>query len=222
MFSKFNFPFAMILDIIIVGLFILFACRGKRRGLIKTVAGILVLILAFFGAGILADSTTPAISKTIVEPQITNMLTPKVESLNETTPRSFEKMLVDMGVPRDLAHNITESSPISEMLLNASKTLGEKLTYAVLCLLYFIVLLLALNLIVRLIDGIFKIPVLSFVNQLGGLLCGLIFGYLFIMIVGNILKSTGFIINNDTLMQTRILKYILLTNPLILLSGGFK
>lgn len=215
---KLNFPFPIVLDIITVALLLFFLWRGKRRGLIKTIAGILVLILAFVGAGLLAKSTAPAISEKLVTPHVTEFLTPKAAGLSDATPGAFYEMLLTLGIPESLAQNITDSSPMSDMLLNASKTIGEKVTYALLCLIYFIALLLILKCIFGLLDRVFDLPILSFVNGLGGLLCGGIWGYLFIMLLGTIFLNAGLFFDRSTLSQTHILGFIISTNPFSLIS----
>lgn len=215
---QFHFPFPIVLDVIAVAILLFFLWRGKRRGFIKTIAGILILILAFTGAGLLAKSTAPAISEAFVTPRIAEFLTPKAEALPDSTPGAFYNMLLDIGVPESLAQSITDSSPMNDMLLNASKTLGEKVTYALLCLIYFIALLILLKFIFRLLDRVFDLPVLNFVNTLGGLLCGGILGYLLLMLLGTILLNAGLFLDQTTLSQTYILKFIINTNPFSLIS----
>ena len=210
--------YPVLLDAAAVIIFLFFLWRGKRRGLIKTVAGILVLLLAFWGAGVLAESTAPAISEKLVTPQVEKFLAPKAESLHATTPGAFYQMLLDVGVPDALARSITDSSPVNELLLSASKTLGERLTYALLCLLYFIALMLIFKFLFHLLDRVFDLPVLSLVNGLGGALFGGVLGYLLILILGSILLKTGLLFDEEILAQTKILAPVLQSNPFSLLS----
>lgn len=210
-----NFPFPILLDLIVVAILIFSLWSGQRRGLIKTISGILILALAFCGAGFLAKSTAPGISKSFVEPYVSDFLTPKVTDAD--TPNAFYETLLNIGVPEKLAQQICDSSPMSDILLNATTTLSEKLTFGILCLLYFIVLLIVLKLVFKLLDHIFDLPVLNFINGLGGLIFGGIWGYLLIMLLGTIFLNVGLFFDRATLSQTYILNFIISTNPFSLI-----
>lgn len=204
---------AIILDIAAVLLFLFFLWLGKKRGFIKTVAGILVLVLAFWGAGLLADILSPAVSKTYVTPWVSDFISPKVEEANPETPSEFEAFLRDLGVPDGMANDIVTARPISELVEKASVNLAEALTHGILYLVFFIVLLILLKLLFKVIDKIFDLPVLNFANNTLGLICGGIWGFLVVFLVAIILNKTGFLLDEATLSQTYVLKHILSLNP---------
>ncbi len=203
---------AIILDIIAVALFIFFLWRGKRRGFIKTIAGILALVLAFAGAGALADAATPYISENYVTPWVSDFLSPKVEEADPETPTEFEALLINIGVPEGMASDLITARPISELVANASKSLASTLTNAILYLVFFIVLLIILKLIFKVIDKIFDLPILNFANNTLGLICGGIFGFLFIYLGSIILLKVG-IIDATLLADTHILRAVTTLNP---------
>ena len=204
---------AIIIDVVAVLLFLFFLWRGKRRGFIKTFAGILALILAFWGAGVLADYTAPAISEKYVTPWVSDFIAPKVEAENPETPTEFEALLIEIGVPEGMASDLITARPVAELAENASVTLSEKLTYAILCLVYFILLLLVLKLLFRVVDKIFDLPVLNFANSTLGLICGGIFGFLFIYLLMTIMLKTNFILNEQLISETYVLRTIAELNP---------
>jgi len=204
---------ALILDIAAVLIFFFFLWRGRKRGFIKTVAGILALILAFWGAGVLSDATAPVISEKFVTPWVSELISPKVEEVKPETPTEFESLLIEMGVPEGMASDIVTARPVTELVEVASTNLAERLTYALLCLVYFIILLLILKLIFKVIDKIFDLPILNFANNILGLICGGIFGFLFVYLLAVILNNTGFLLDEATLSQTYILKALLQLNP---------
>lgn len=202
---------ALIIDAVVALLLLFFIWRGRRRGLIKTVAGILVIVIAFSLAGFLANKTAEPIAARYVSPAVSDFLAPKAEETE--TSLDFKNMLLKIGVPETLAESIVSSSPFGELLTNATKTLSQKLTYAILFLVYFVLLVLILKLIVKLIDRIFDLPVLNFINSLGGLLCGAILGYLLVLITAIILINLGVLLDAETLENTYILRFIVSSNP---------
>ena len=204
---------ALILDIVAVGLFIFFVWRGVRRGFIKTIAGILSLIIAFWGAGLLVDATAPSISEKYVTPWVSDFISPKVDETQPKTPSDFENMLVDMGVPESMAGDIVTAKPVADLVESASISLAETLTRGILYIVFFIILYLLLKIAVFIIDKVFDLPVLNFANGLLGLVCGAIFGFTVVYLVGTLLKNVGLFIDEKTLADTFILKNILALNP---------
>ncbi|MBR5479084.1 MAG: CvpA family protein [Clostridia bacterium] len=204
---------ALVLDIVAVGLFIFFVWRGVRRGFIKTIAGILSLIIAFWGAGLLVDAAAPSISDKYVTPWVSDFISPKVDEAQPETPTEFENMLVDIGVPEGMAGDIVTSKPVTDLVESVSHSLAETLTRGVLYIVFFIILYLLLKLVVLIIDKIFDLPVLNFANGLLGLVCGAIFGFLIVYLVGTLLKNVGLFIDEQTLADTYILKNILALKP---------
>ncbi len=201
----------LIIDIAAAALLHFFAWRGKRRGLIKTIAGILVIVLAFPLAGFLADKTADPIAEKFVTPAVSDFLAPKAEETESTA--EFEAMLERIGVPESIVDSIISSSPVSELLTNATKTLSQKLTYALLYLIYFILLVLVFKLLIKLIDKIFDLPVLNFINSFGGLICGAILGYLLVLTTAIILINLGVLLDSQTIQSTHLLRFIISTNP---------
>lgn len=198
----------IILDVVAVLLFLFFLWRGKKRGFIKTVAGILALILAFWGTGILVDAVAPTVSENYVTPWVEDFLSPKVEEQNPETPTEFEELLIGAGVPETMAEDLITARPISELLSSASRGLANAATEAVLYLIFFIVLLILLKLIFKVIDKIFDLPVLNFANSTLGLICGGILGFLFIYLGSVILLKVG-VLDSTVLGDTYVLRAIL-------------
>jgi uncharacterized membrane protein required for colicin V production len=202
-------------DIITVAVLILFALRGRKRGLLRTVAGILVLIIAYFGAGQLSELTTPYLSKNYVEEAADTA----VGGISET----ISQMLLKIGIPQNA---VTEAvgnfdwstdEKINGAIDGISGAIAQKVTFAVSCLLYFILLLILLSLLVRLVNLITKIPGLNFINKTGGLILGLLLGYITLTITVTILTNTGILLSKDIVDKTVILRNISGFNPFFLI-----
>jgi uncharacterized membrane protein required for colicin V production len=214
-------------DIITVAVLILFALRGRKRGLLRTVAGILVLIIAYFGAGQLSELTTPYLSKNYVEPRIRDYIMPKSQEAADTAvggiSETISQMLLKIGIPQNA---VTEAvgnfdwstdEKINGAIDGISGAIAQKVTFAVSCLLYFILLLILLSLLVRLVNLITKIPGLNFINKTGGLILGLLLGYITLTITVTILTNTGILLSKDIVDKTVILRNISGFNPFFLI-----
>ncbi len=229
---SFSLP-AILADVIAVALLVFFALRGRKRGLIRTLAGILALILAFWGAGILAQQTSPYLSSKYVEPWIYRAVLPSVsETQPVTVPPESETEVTEtlggafdeIGIPKgtiesffnDFVINVTDS--FERIVESASKSIGYKLTYAILFLLYFLILYLLLRLAAKLIELLAKIPGINFVNKSLGLILGLISGYLVVLILSFILTTTGFLLTPQLVSQTYVLHFLVNFSPLSLFA----
>lgn len=226
-------PSAVLVDVIAVFFLIFFALRGRKRGLIRTLTGILALVIAFWGAGILAQQTSPYLSSKYVEPWIYNAVLPTVsESQSVTAVPDSEAEVTEtlggafkeIGIPRgaiqsffnDFVINLTDS--LEHIVENASKSIGYKLTYAILFLLYFLLLYLLLRLAAKLVELLAKIPGINFVNKTLGLLLGLISGYLVVLILSFILTTTGVFLTPQLVSETYVLQYLVNFSPLSLFA----
>ncbi|MBQ5777298.1 MAG: adenylosuccinate synthetase, partial [Oscillospiraceae bacterium] len=86
----------IITDLAAIAILLISALHGRRRGFIKTISGLLALVLAFFLSSTLANATTPHISEKYVAPYI-NQAIEKGKSI------MFEAQL---GALRDIDYGI--------------------------------------------------------------------------------------------------------------------
>lgn len=59
----------VIMDIVVAAILVLFVANGARKGLLKSIAGLVILIAALVGAAIFSNAVTPAVSK-MVQPML--------------------------------------------------------------------------------------------------------------------------------------------------------
>lgn len=224
-----NFPIpTLIVDILAVAILVIFAIRGRKRGLIKTVAGILALVLAFWGASFLAEQTTPYLSEKYVEPWLYDSIMPEISTGTEpAAPPATEAAATDsignalssIGFSDSFISSffsdfaISLSDSMSQITSNVSQTLGSKITYAVLFIVFFLVLYLLFRLLANLINLLAKIPGINFVNRTLGLILGLIFGFLTILVLSYILTKIG-ILSPEQISDTYVLRFLLSISPL--------
>ncbi len=220
-------PAVLTVDAITVVLLLLFALRGRSRGLVRTLSGILALFLAFWGAGFLAQETSPYLSSKYVEPWIYESIMPSM-SQNTSVPPSSEAevttslglALSDLGFTDSLLSSffndfvINLSDTVEQIVNSAAHTIGSKLTYALLFLIYFLILYLLLRIVAKFVHLLAKIPGINFFNRTFGFLFGLFFGYLSISAISYILSITGILLSPQLIAETTVLRFIMNFNPL--------
>ena len=185
-------------DLLLAAVLAFFVFLGAKRGLFKSLAGLLVLVVAIVGAVILASYA--------VEP-VGNALYPMVENrfiemipLPEEMDLAGSELLVAIGAVQQKLAEFGLDLPASELLSGidggaivsaAAKMLFLSVLQGILTVLIFILLLIVLKLLVGTFNLVFKLPLLHFANVLGGAVFGLIEGTLFVFLAIFILQKCG-------------------------------
>lgn len=189
------------LDILIVLVLIFFAWRGAKKGLILTLFGMLGLVVAFFGARLIANNFYAPVAD-IIRPALHQ----KVESLEESilggadfdidlslddSVESLIDVLRDRGTFPGLVallDTATEKEAIPENEnISATDTLSTYLadlaSRIALFVAAFIAILLIWFLISHILDLAFQLPILKIFNIAGGLILGLLKAVLIIFVI---------------------------------------
>ena len=214
----------IITDLAAIAILLISALHGRRRGFIKTISGLLALVLAFFLSSTLANATTPHISEKYVAPYINQAIEKEPQAEAAATPENLSNLFSEIGIPEaivsdaiaDISDAISQSiiKPITAM----THTVAYKITYAVLFIIYFVISLILLKLLMKVVNLASKIPGVNFLNKTFGLILGLISGYLIISILSFILVQTGFYLTPALISETTVLKFITSFSPLAFLS----
>ena len=186
-------------DLLLAAALAFFVFLGAKRGLFKSLTGLLVLIAAIVGAVILASYAAEplgAVLYPMVEEHFIEMI-----PLPEEMDLAGSELLASAGAVADkLAQFGLDLSVLGDFLAEtdgaaivsaAAETLFLSVLQGILTVIFFILLLLALKLLVGTFNLVFKLPLLHFVNTLGGALFGLIEGGLFLFLAIFILQKCG-------------------------------
>ena len=182
-----------IINIIAVVILLGFAGYGARRGLFRTLAGLLVIVLALVGARLTAE----ALVLPVVERQMENKLDAALAASDQAgqMPEDHpEGLLALLGVQEEKLADLTEKVQEGmrdtgvSVLTAVAECLTEPILYSVLFLLSFLLLTLLLNLLSKLLDLALKLPVLHGANTLGGALAGLLEGAVVLLLLVLILQ----------------------------------
>lgn len=194
----------VIIDAIAVAVLAGFAIAGAWRGLLRTLAGLLVLALSLAGAGIIASALSAPAAKLVV-PVIEKRIEARLEeAIQEQRPARgpeeglpLTELLDLLGVDqvrRDALADRTEKTirdTGTSLAAAVVESLAQSVLYGVLYMLSFLVLTAALHLLVRMLDAFLKLPGLHGLNAVGGGLVGLAEGALLLFLAVWILRLLG-------------------------------
>ena len=237
---------ALIIDGVLLAALIIGALIGAKRGLFKSLMGLVVVAVALVGSVFLANQLT--------EP-ITNMIAPRVEDavvqrFSETVDQAgkngaasaedsrsaLRELLEKNKLPADMLDSLFAS--LSGAMSDASGAAKEKATDAfrnaisatvratvsgavrtVLTLVLYIVLLVVLRLLVNLIDSIFSKTAVGTVNALGGAALGFVEAALLLYAAVYIGAHLGVKIITEHANDTYLLPIFLNHSPVELISS---
>nr|WP_325258950.1 CvpA family protein [uncultured Oscillibacter sp.] len=196
----------VIIDAIALVVLAGFALLGAWKGLLRTLAGLLVVAFSLAGAGMIASALTAPAAKLIVpviEKRIESRLEEAVqEQLSGRMPGEEDHLplaeLLDLlgvdQVRRDaLSSRAQETVRETGASIAAAvvESLAQSVLYGILYLLSFSLLTVALHLLVRMLDAVLKLPGLHGLNALGGGLIGLAEGALLLFLAVWVLRLLG-------------------------------
>ena len=210
-----------IIDLVLAAALIGFTIFGAARGLYRSLAGLLVLVLAIAGAGWLTETCAAGVED-VLRPPLTRRMesivsdamleeTAKIEDIADTEPiLMVEQFLRRFGWEGDLGETLREST--ENALTDVEKALASALVESVLPVVvsaalktvFFVVLLIVLRLISRLLQPIIEhLPVVRQFNRLLGGGAGLIQGVVVIYVAFWLMERLG--LAGDVLAKSYLL-----------------
>lgn len=176
----------MMLDLAVLLILLIFFIRGFQLGFIRSFFSLLALFVAFLGALFLAKQLTPVLSD-LAAPHILPSIVQKIEKDPSTSPSAdlsseeLSHVLQKLGLPQswlEVIEKATESqNQNSTATTNPSQFLArsilEMIASPIVFILCFVILLLLLNLLIKALDLVSKLPILNLTNRILGALFGL-------------------------------------------------
>ena len=225
----------VIIDAIVVVILVGFTVFGAKRGLLQALAGLLSVIVALVGAGIIAATFAPPAAK-LVSPFITQRIEEKVEEamavqadagvhMPEAEDSSaIGELLSILGLDDDVRGSLTEKVQEKVRDTGASlaaavvESLAQSFIYGVLYILSFAALLLLMKVLVGAMGLVLKLPLLRGLNTLGGAAVGLVEGALLLFLAVWVLRRLGVSFESEALAEAHILRIFTANTPLGVLS----
>jgi hypothetical protein len=210
-----------------------FAAWGAKRGLLRALAGLLIVVMALVGAGIIAATfTDPAVK--LVSPLIEKRISAKVDdALAQQTPQvseetdedsQIEELLSLLGLDHDVRSSLAERTAETvrdtgvTIAVAVVESVARSMIYGFLYILSFIALLVLLNVLVRAMDLMLKLPGLHGLNAVGGGILGLAEGVLVLFLAVWALRRLGVSFDADPWAQAQVLRIFTANTPLSVLS----
>jgi len=196
----------VIIDAIAIAVLVGFAALGAWKGLLRTLAGLLVVVLSLAGAGIIASALSGPAAK-VIAPVIEKRIEARLdEALQEQRPGvmpgsedelPLAELLDLLGVDQIRRETLTDRARETVRETGASlaaavvENLAQSVLYGVLYMISFILLSVGLHLLVRMLDAVLKLPGLHALNVWGGALVGLAEGALLVFLAVWVLRLVG-------------------------------
>lgn len=219
----------VIIDAVAVAVLAGFAILGVWKGLLRTLAGMLVLALSLAGAGIVASALSVPAAKLlapVIEKRIEVRLDEAIQERypaeeGESTPEdrlSAADMLDLLGIDEAqwdaLAFRAGDAVRDTGVHLMTAviESVARSMLYGVLYMVAFVLLSFALHLLVRMLDAVLKLPGLHGLNAVGGGLIGLAEGALLLFLAVWALRLVG--VSFDGQEDCRIFRFFITYTPL--------
>ena len=225
--------FKAIIDLVLLGVLIICVWSGYKKGIIMGVGGILCIIVAVYGANLLANSfsydVVPALkpfangyTETMMNGSDSTVMkrmgwegsTDRVEDLVEMYPnRKLEfcsTCYQVLGFDENLSDRMAEMAVTyaresgSGIRAAVGQILCETVSYAACFLVAFLLILIILTVIGNLPNLSYKLPRFDILNDILGAVLGLVTGLMFCAVVVWLLRFLGKLIGSGTLASTRI------------------
>lgn len=223
----------LIYDVLIVAVLAFFAVLGWRRGLLLSLCGLAVAIVAFLGAGVLADTLDDPVANAI-QPSLASAIQESIGSHMESKPEGAAADPIDAlrdmgGLYEWAADALAETRETMDSVVlgtiqgvarSAAQAIAVQIAHAILFVVAFVALFILLTVLLHVLDLVAKLPGLNFCNGLGGGVIGLIKGGIIVLVAVTALMASSFRPDPQTLESSYILRFFVTYNPILALFGG--
>lgn len=206
-------------DLIILIVLALFLWLGVRRGLIMTLCGLVVTILALIGAQAAADQFSPYLAS-MIQPSLQSTLLANIDDAVASSDATSNFTLEDGGLLEQVlgseyyeyfAQSFQQSveegvqSTAETVAATVAQSLAETIAWLIVYLVAFALIILLGKLLAKVLDLAAMLPGLHFLNKsLGGLL-GLIKGVLIVAVLCSLGAGFG-LIPAESVQSSALLK----------------
>lgn len=230
---------AILFDIILLIVLAAFTIHGASRGLLLSLCGLVAVLVAFIGAGILAGALSPKVAD-YLEPRFASAIEERLDQeiagstvlpdqdlQTDSIPLTeILNVLKDMGFYQSAVDAVNDAveQGMTQVAANAAAAVAASIAgtvaYMILFVVFFALILIAWTLISRGLDLVARLPGLHFLNKTGGAILGLVKGCAILFLCAWVLRYLGKVIPEETVEQTHLLKFFMTTNPVALVLGG--
>lgn len=226
----------VIIDIAVAAVLVGFVIYGGSRGLVRSLAGLVAVVIALVGAGIAAATFTPPAAE-YVTPLIAEKIEERVEEavasrtdevqmpeVEVAEDLSVGELLALLGLDEEVRGQLSEQAETAMRDTGAAvveavvESVAYSFIYGALYILVFLLLLLLVHVLIGAMDLVMKLPGLNLLNALGGALVGLVEGALLLFLAVWVLRRLGVSFETEALAEAHILRIFAANTPLGVLS----
>ena len=210
-----------IADIVIAGVLVLAAAIGAWTGLVKSLAGVVIVVVAFIGASFVANAFSEPVAQWL-GPVIEEKILDKLATENTTDAESMLAAFHFRGenlqqMVDEVLEKVKETG--MDLLSAVSDSVAHSVAYAAVYLAAFLVLLLVVWLLMKPVYLLVKLPVLRTANALGGGALGLVWGALLVFLAVWLMQRFDLFLTADMVENSMLLRVFANNSPLSLLTS---
>lgn len=220
-------PTSIIIDLIIAAVLALSIFLGWTKGMVRGLLTLAGTILAFLVAAQIGDAASGLIVDQAIRPAThaaieQHFIELSPEDLVTSPFVGIEQAIdaIEYDLVREKARELLSSLDLPTEVLTGSRLLTVSIDLvdtvlngpvreaisAILCILCFAVISLALRPVIWMIEQAFQLPLLRQINQLGGLVSGAVRGIVLVLIAVWALRLTGMYATEEVIAQSFLLK----------------
>jgi len=198
-------------------------CDACDNGGSIGISGILALIVAFYGAQIIADTYSQEFNS-MLKPFVNGIVDSAVAKVQEENVGAFNEedvygvtydALGNLGILKSAAQDIAED--IAEKVERTGQTMREeivgvlcsKIAYILTAVVVFLLILIVFTVITNILNLAFKLPGLEFINELFGALFGFAKGAVIVVAIAWIMRYLGVLVDEDIINKTMLLEWLM-------------
>ncbi|HAE62182.1 MAG TPA: hypothetical protein DCG38_07620 [Eubacteriaceae bacterium] len=192
------------IDILIIGIFIMYVIVDFNRGLVNSLASIFSFIVSLVIATSLYKKVYEfIINNTEIYSKLYDFISENFRVGNSGESQGFEQLDLNklpVGA-RDFMENIASESNNMNIAFDFATTLTDMILYLLCFLGIFLVVRMVIFVIAGFFDFIARLPVLNLMNKTGGALMGIIEGGIINIIVINSMYSLAILFNQSNVIN---------------------
>ena len=219
---------ALIIDIVLLVVLLIFTVHGASRGLLLSLCGLVAVLVAFIGAGFAAEALAPKVAD-FLEPRFAAAIEERLDQeIADSTllPDPGDEVQTDdiplteiLNILKDMGFYQSAVDAVNDAVAVAASIAGT-VAYMILFVVFFVLILIGWTLLSHGLDLVARLPGLHFLNKTGGAILGLVKGCAILFLCAWVLRYLGKVVPEETVEQTHLLKFFMTTNPVALVLGG--
>ena len=208
-------------DIIIIAILVLCVVIGAHRGLLQSLAGVIIVVAAFFGASLAADALAPSVAEWI-GPMVEEGIHDKLLQTDTADAGSMlEEFHFSSGNLQTMVEEVMDKAAQTGMsLLNAvAESVTHSVAYALVYFISFLILLILLWLAMKPLKLMTRLPGLHMLNCIGGGALGLVWGTLLTFLAVWLMLRFDWLLTPEMIESSPVLRFFTENSPLSLLTS---